>query len=317
MRKRLTIPCALVVYVVLLGLTDAVKGILHCKNETMNDKTQRMMCHECEFGYYLSSVSLADSCNPCSSVCLGCTTTASMCLKCNPGYYMSGTTCTTCSTGCEECISYTNCKRCREGLDFDNNGYTCSKKNYFLTYLPFIIPCFVLTIIGTVWCCICCCLRSSLKGNREAFSKIGTTPNIVITTTKSDYHSFANDEEEEEEIPKKKKKQNTNNYQHPSQDQNNNMQWNGQGFNAFNQTPGFQGGFQGMPAFPNQPPAWTTGPNVAYAHPPAPGPTPFRPAGGNNEAPPMEFIQGQPVRGGPGFHDPTDYPTVDGKQYAK
>lgn len=59
--------------------------------------------------------------------CQLCDTTEDLCRKCDDGYYLSNSICSTCSSNCDFCTSFTNCINCESG--FTNKNGKCESNS--------------------------------------------------------------------------------------------------------------------------------------------------------------------------------------------
>lgn len=86
-------------------------------------------CTVCPFGFAISTnntnVRLNQSCVQCtaSSNCARCNISApAQCYSCLPGAYLNGTICSSCSSGCAQCISLNMCTMCALGYIPQQSG---------------------------------------------------------------------------------------------------------------------------------------------------------------------------------------------------
>ena len=86
-------------------------------------------CTNCHIGYYHDVILGSGSCILCAGNCITCTSSTD-CLSCDVGYYLSGTSCLSCNSlidGCLSCYEDTShyCLSCELGMSVSSDSLSC------------------------------------------------------------------------------------------------------------------------------------------------------------------------------------------------
>lgn len=72
------------------------------------------------------------------------------------GYNKNNDSCDRCADGCADCaLDYDICYTCKQGWDFDRNGFACLRATLGLSAVVLALS--VLTLLVLVFTCICAC----------------------------------------------------------------------------------------------------------------------------------------------------------------